>query len=163
MVLPSSVHTVQSTGITAEHSLRPCLQIMTTFWLWKFSAQLETVSKFAHSTIANKGNNMYVIDKRPKIELYASLAIRILIVNSCIRWRCSFKGLSQNGECADFSKNLCSSLFNKDLSNEPIFRPDPSRWTGHLILHFSCFSVSAVNIELCCFEDLHPAYGWHEQ
>jgi hypothetical protein len=37
------------------------------------------------------------------------------------RWRCNFKGLSQNGERVDFSKNLRASLFNKGLSNVPNF------------------------------------------
>ncbi len=41
------------------------------------------------------------------------------IANSCTRWRCNFKGLSQHGGRADFSKNLRASLFNNDLSNEP--------------------------------------------
>jgi len=31
------------------------------------------------------------------------------------------KGLSQDGGWADFHKNLCASLFNKYLSNEPYF------------------------------------------
>jgi hypothetical protein len=49
--------------------------------------------------------------------------------NSCKGWREIFKWLSQDGGRADFSKNLRASLFNKALSNEPLFRPDPSRWT----------------------------------
>jgi hypothetical protein len=47
--------------------------------------------------------------------------IRIPIANSCARWRCKFKGLSQDGGRADFSKNLRASLFNKDLSNKHNF------------------------------------------
>jgi hypothetical protein len=34
--------------------------------------------------------------------------------------RCSFQGLSEDAGRADFSKNLLGSLFNDDLSNEPI-------------------------------------------
>ncbi len=33
----------------------------------------------------------------------------------------NFKELSQDGGRVDFSTNLCSSLFNKYLSNEPNF------------------------------------------
>ncbi len=52
---------------------------------------------------------------------YAQLAIRNLIANSCMRWRGIFKGLSQDGGLADFSKNLCASSFNKDLLNDITF------------------------------------------
>jgi hypothetical protein len=38
-----------------------------------------------------------------------------------LKWRGIFKGLSQDGGWADFSKNLPASLFNKSLSNGPIF------------------------------------------
>jgi hypothetical protein len=60
-------------------------------------------------------------NKRPLTELCALLTVRILIANSCTKWRCSFKGLSQDGERADFSKNLHASLFNEYLSIEPDF------------------------------------------
>ncbi len=61
-----------------------------------------------------------VVNKRPLAELCAPLAVRIIISNSCTRWReIFFKELSQDGERADFSKNLRASLFNK--SNEPNF------------------------------------------
>jgi hypothetical protein len=46
------------------------------------------------------------------------LAICSRIANTCMRWRGIFKGLSQGGGQADFSKNLLASLFNKSLSNE---------------------------------------------
>ncbi len=51
----------------------------------------------------------------------AALAIGILIAKSCMRWREIFKGFSQDGGRADFSKNLRASLFNKYQSNEPNF------------------------------------------
>ncbi len=51
----------------------------------------------------------------------AALAIRFLIADSCTRCRWIFKELSQDGGRVDFSKNLCASLFNKYLSNEPYF------------------------------------------
>ena len=35
----------------------------------------------------------------------------------------NFKGLSTDGERADFDKNLGASLFNKDLSNDTSFSP----------------------------------------
>jgi hypothetical protein len=47
--------------------------------------------------------------------------IRTLIANSCTRWHGIFKGLSQDGGRADFSKALLAFLFNNDLSNEPSF------------------------------------------
>jgi hypothetical protein len=33
----------------------------------------------------------------------------------------NFKRFSQHGRRTDFSENLCASLFNDDLSNEPTF------------------------------------------
>jgi hypothetical protein len=54
------------------------------------------------------------------------LGIRFRIANSCTRWCGIFKGLSQDGGQADFSKNLHASLLNKGLSSEP------SRWTVSL-------------------------------
>jgi hypothetical protein len=56
---------------------------------------------------------------KPQTEPCAPLGIRILIANNCTRWRGIFKGLSQDGR-ADFSEDLRGSLFNADLSNEPI-------------------------------------------
>jgi hypothetical protein len=51
-----------------------------------------------------------------------ALAIRFRIANSCTTWSEEiFKGLSQDGGRADFSKNLRASIFNKGLSNEPNF------------------------------------------
>jgi hypothetical protein len=41
--------------------------------------------------------------------------------NEHFKPRMLFKGLSQDGVQADFSKNLRAYLFNKGLSNEPIF------------------------------------------
>jgi hypothetical protein len=38
------------------------------------------------------------------------MGIRILLANSCTRWRGTFKGLSQDGGLTDFSKNLRASL-----------------------------------------------------
>ncbi len=53
---------------------------------------------------------------RGGVRLTEQLAIsRCLIANYCKRWRHSFKGLSQDGGWADFSKNLRASLFNDDL------------------------------------------------
>ncbi len=51
----------------------------------------------------------------------SALAIRFPIANSYTTWSEIFKGLSQDGERADFSKSLRASLFNKGLSNEPNF------------------------------------------
>ncbi len=49
------------------------------------------------------------------------MVICFQIANSCTRWRRNFKGLSQHGGQANFSINICASLFNKDLLNEPNF------------------------------------------
>ncbi len=46
------------------------------------------------------------------MNLIVVLAIRIQTANSCTRWRGIFKGLSQNGGQADFSKCLRASLFS---------------------------------------------------
>jgi hypothetical protein len=46
---------------------------------------------------------------------------RILNANSCTRWHGIFKGFSQAGGRASFSKNLRASLFNECLSNESNF------------------------------------------
>jgi hypothetical protein len=57
----------------------------------------------------------------PLSELCAPLAIRFQIANSCTRWRCNYKELSQHERRVDFSKNLNASFFNDNLSNEPNF------------------------------------------
>jgi hypothetical protein len=52
------------------------------------------------------------------VRLTEQLATGCLIANYCKRWRRwrhSFKGPSQDGGWADFSKNLRASLFNDDL------------------------------------------------
>jgi len=56
----------------------------------------------------------------------AGVALLIFMLNDgvTIRQRLSLrdpKGLSQDGGWVDFHKNLCASLFNKYLSNEPNF------------------------------------------
>jgi hypothetical protein len=56
---------------------------------------------------------------KPQTEPCAPLGNRIQIANNWTRWRGIFKGLSQDGR-ADFSEDLRCSLFNADLSNEPI-------------------------------------------
>jgi hypothetical protein len=55
------------------------------------------------------------------MNLNPTLGINFLIAKSRMRWRCNFKGLSQDGGRADISETLCSSLFNDDLSKEPTF------------------------------------------
>ncbi len=53
----------------------------------------------------------------------AKLVIRVLIANSCTRWRGIFKWPSQSQDRgrADFSRKILGSLFNKYLTNEPNF------------------------------------------
>ncbi len=65
--------------------------------------------------------NWPFIPNRSGVRLSAHLAIESLIANYCMSWRGIFKGLSQDGGWADFSKNLCDTSFYKDLSNEPNF------------------------------------------
>jgi hypothetical protein len=72
------------------------------------------------------------VNKKPLTELCAPLAI----------WRYSFKGLSQAEGLADFSENLCASLFSKDLSNEQAFQPEPSRCTVPLTIKTQQRSLS---------------------
>ncbi len=52
------------------------------------------------------------------MNLTAHLDIECLMDNYCMRWRGIFKGLSQDGGRADFSKKPSLTL-NKDPSNEP--------------------------------------------
>ncbi len=59
-------------------------------------------------TSANAPRFSYPYDA---MNFMAALAIRILIANSCTRWRWIFKGLSQDGGWTDFAENLCASLF----------------------------------------------------
>ncbi len=67
-----------------------------------------------------------------------ALAICFQRTNSYTRWRCYFKGLSQDGERFDSSVNLSASLLNEDLSNGP----EPSRWTVPLTGVFFVCSVT---------------------
>jgi hypothetical protein len=60
------------------------------------------------------------VNKGPQTELCAPLAIRILIAKSCSRCSEIFKGISEDGGRANFSKiKLCSFLFYKGFSNNP--------------------------------------------
>jgi hypothetical protein len=88
-----------------------------------FIAPLETNSKFVHSDVANSCMYIvHVVNKRPLTELCAPLAICFQIANSCSKWRCNFKGLSQHGGRADFSKNPAPhSLMTTYRMNEPNF------------------------------------------
>ncbi len=75
---------------------------------------------------------LYVVKRRPQVELCALLAIRILIANSCTRWRWIFKGLSQNGGRANFQKiSSPHPLMTTIRLNR--FQPVPSPWTVTLI------------------------------
>ncbi len=62
------------------------------------------------------------------------MGIRILLANSCTRWRGTFKGLSQDGGHTDFSENLRPSLFNDVLSNESTF--------SHILLAGQCLKCT---------------------
>ncbi len=64
-----------------------------------FIAPLATAYKFDHSVVADS----YVMNKRPRTDLCAQLAIRFRIANSYTRWRGIIKGHSQDGGRADFS------------------------------------------------------------
>jgi hypothetical protein len=55
------------------------------------------------------------------MNLIPLLGFHFQIANSRTRWHCNFKGLSQDRGLTDFSEQLCTSLFQGDLSNEPTF------------------------------------------
>ncbi len=104
----------------SENSIRPSLILWEPFTgsvPFRTAVQIRTDSKFVNSAVSNS----YTVNKRPLKELCAPLATRILIADSCTRWRGSFKELSQDEGRADFSKNLRYSLFHKYLSNELSF------------------------------------------
>jgi hypothetical protein len=61
------------------------------------------------------------------------------LANYCTWWRCNFKGLSEDGGRADFSKNFCASLYNEDLSIEPNFGQCTRH---HMIKLKTIFSIS---------------------
>ncbi len=51
----------------------------------------------------------------------ATLGIRILLADSCARWRRFFKRFSQDGWRPKFAENLRAAPCNKELSNETFF------------------------------------------
>ncbi len=55
----------------------------------------------------------------------------------------NFKGLSQHGEGADFSKNLCASLLNDDLSNEPNFGSTVKKAIQYIYLQMRVLTLAA--------------------
>ncbi len=87
----------------------------------KGTAPLATVSKFIYSAMCCE-RLYYLLNQRRQTELCSLLAIRILIVKSCMRWRgIMIKGLSQDGGRAKFAENLQASPFDH-LSNESTFK-----------------------------------------
>jgi hypothetical protein len=81
-----------------------------------FTAPLETVSKFFLAPFPTAVCT--VVYKRPLTDMCAPLA---KIANNLTRCLWNFRGLSQHGGRTDFTKNLCTSPFKDDLSNEPNF------------------------------------------
>jgi hypothetical protein len=76
----------------------------------KFTPPLKIDSEFSHCAL-------YDVKQKAQLELCASLAIEFLISNFSMRWRCSFKGLSQD-EWAKVAKKPPRPSLNKCLLKE---------------------------------------------
>jgi hypothetical protein len=87
----------------------------------KLIPQLAIYTKFFHSAFVNSYTMQNQKCSRSGVRLSVHMAIESLIANYCMSWRWIFKGLSQDGGQADFSKNLRDTSFYKDLSNESNF------------------------------------------
>ncbi len=66
------------------------------------------------------GDGRIFLKTRRDVSFYKFYRMSLISAGS-ILLDSTFKGFSQDEGLADFSKNLCASLFNK-------FHPDPSRW-----------------------------------
>jgi hypothetical protein len=78
-----------------------------------------------------------------------ALRIRILISNSCTRWRGIFKGISHGWGQADFSENLCASPINKEIPMGPLLAIFISLGSTFKATekHYSlCFFVHAIKL-----------------
>jgi hypothetical protein len=80
----------------------------------KLIPQLAIYTEFFHSAFVNPYTMRNQTCSRSGVRLSAHLAIESLIANYCMSWRGIFKGLSQDGGWADFSKNLRDTSFYKD-------------------------------------------------
>jgi hypothetical protein len=65
---------------------------------------LKHIPKYSNFIAPLKTSIQYVVNKRLLTELYAPLAIRILIANSCTRWRGIFKSSQRTGDSRIFPK-----------------------------------------------------------
>ncbi len=95
-----------------------------------FKSSLGYLQQLPNLFIASLPTAVCIVNKRPKRHV-RRLAVRLRIAYSCTRWRRIFKGFSQDGRWADYSKTLRASLFNKGLWNKPNFS-----WN-----HASCWKV----------------------
>jgi hypothetical protein len=91
---------------------------------------------------------LYVINKKRLTELCAPLAICFQIANSLTRWRCSFQGLSQDGERSDFSKNLRASLFNDDHQTNLISAGSISLFSKFYTAHRLVFELVHTHVKI---------------
>ncbi len=72
--------------------------------------QLAIDTKFFHRAFANPCA-IYQRRSRSRVRLTAQWEIMCLIANYCARWRCNFKGLSQDGRWKDFFLKTSAPLF----------------------------------------------------
>jgi hypothetical protein len=98
----------------------------------------------ASSKVQSVVAKLYFVKKRPRTEMCALLAIQFRISNSRTRWRCNFKGLSQDGGRVYFPKTFTP------LSSIKAFRMNP-------ILAGSILLDSNINNCTRCKSLLHEA------
>ncbi len=109
-ILWRSVHryNIHYTGVIAQLPRSRSIHFALAYRWWqhfdnkKFSAPLVTVQ--ICSSAKRHCQRLYVVNKRPRMELCAPLA------SSCMRWRFSFSELSQEGGWANFLKTSCLYL-----------------------------------------------------
>jgi hypothetical protein len=98
--------------------------------IWKcLLCHWQLTFKFFHPAFAQ---SLYDVKQKTQLELSEPLAIRFLIANYCMGWRCNHEGLSQDEGLADLSK-ISAPLSLIILVEWSYVRPDPSRWTVPLI------------------------------
>ncbi len=72
----------------------------------KFIPQLAIDTEYFHSAFVNPCMMKNQRRSQSGVRLTAHFPVKCLIANYCMRWRGIFKGLSQDGGRADFSKKL---------------------------------------------------------
>jgi hypothetical protein len=101
----------------AEHSSRTFLLTKKDDNKKMFTPPLETYSKFS----SHLCQSVYDVKQKALLELCEPVSMRFPIARYCKRWRCNFKGLSQDVGREKYAENHRASPFNKDLSNKEGF------------------------------------------